>query len=105
MTRLAAWLKQACMQLGVDLDVDYEVRLSDGVALQSVGRIRGMGGSNGMLVFDSYDSIRSYTQRIVEAGFGYTVLDEPAINESFELEVFEDMFADWGWRRKSGQEG
>jgi hypothetical protein len=55
-----------------------------------------------MLLFRAYDEIRGHVQELIDAGYGFSVLDEPRPNAEFELTSFQVMFRDWGW---SGQLG
>lgn len=98
MTKLEDWLVRACDALRLPIDLGYAARLGDDVEVRSVARIQGVSDRGGMLVFRSYDDVRNFGDGLMRAGYGYTVLDEPRADESFDLNSFAEMFRDWGWR-------
>jgi len=63
----------------------------------TVARIRDLGAANGMLIFEKYEDFCELAERLLDAGYGFSVLDEPGQQEEFDLQSFEEMFADWGW--------
>ena len=97
MTMLESWLLKACDALGLQADVAYVANIGDGCAIQTVARIRHLGARNGMLVVRSYEDVQPFSERLSLAGYGYSVLDEPRIDEDFDLASFKEMFLDWGW--------
>lgn len=97
MNKLANWITQACDTLGLRADIGFSVVLNDGYELHTVARIRDVGAANGMLVVCNYDEVRAYADELIQAGYGYSVLDEPLANETFDLDTYRDMFLDWGW--------
>jgi len=98
MTKLADWFVKAGESCGLPVEVDFALRLSDGRQLNTIARISGVGGKNGMLVFSDYEVIRTDTAELLSMGFGYSIMDEPSFDETFDLAAFEDAFADWGWQ-------
>jgi hypothetical protein len=52
------------------------------------------GGKNGTIVVHDYNTIAGSTSKLVEAGYGYSVL-EPG-NE-YNREIIIEMLRDWGW--------
>ena len=97
MTTLQNWLLKACDALGLRADLAYVATLSDGQEVQTVARIRNLGAEHGMLVVRSYEDVRPFADCLARAGFGYSVLDEPGVDEVFDLDSFKEMFLDWGW--------
>lgn len=63
----------------------------------SVARIRNLGDQNGMLIFRDSNDLGQYGQRLVQDGYGYSVLGEPRGDETFDLDAYREMFCDWGW--------
>ena len=98
MTKLADWFVQAAAHCGLRVDVGFAVHLSDGRQLISLIRISGVGGDKGMLIFNDYDAIWPDAEEVLSMGFGYSVMSEPRSAETFDLALFEDVFADWGWQ-------
>lgn len=65
--------------------------------LAPVARLLDFGADNGMLIFvDGRDPLR-FTEQLVDAGFGYSVLGEGSPTDEFDLESFKEMLIDWGW--------
>jgi len=56
-----------------------------------------------MLVIRAYDEVRMYEDELINAGYGYSVLDEPQVVEEFDPDAFREMFADWGWCGEASQ--
>lgn len=97
MTTLENWISRACNVLGLHADFAFVVEVGSGHEVRAIARIRNLGAINGMLVFLNYDDIRPYVDELLQAGYGYAVLDEPRANEAFDLDSFKEMFLDWGW--------
>lgn len=97
MTRRVEWLKQAAEALDLAVELDWEVRLPGHKSIRATARVLNLGGPMGMLVFERYEDVRHLADHLVDAGFGYTVLDEPRADEDFDLESFVEMATDWGW--------
>lgn len=102
MSQLRSWLGRASVELGLQVEFDYKAILGDGRELLCLARIPYLGGPSGMLLFASSQAIGGHEKELLRIGFGYSVLDEPGQNESYDVDVFREMFVDWGW---SGNEG
>lgn len=97
MTRMVEWLERAAESLGLTVERDYEVHLPGHEAVRAAARVLYLGGPMGMLVFEHYDEAKRLADRLVDAGFGYTILDDPRVDEVFDLQSYMEMAADWGW--------
>lgn len=97
MATLERWISQACHALGLQVDLAYVVDVGDDREIRAVARIRGLGASNGMLVVRNYEDVRPYLETLARAGYGFSVLDEPRSDETFDLDSFRELFVDWGW--------
>jgi hypothetical protein len=95
--QMIEWLERAALSLGLVVERDYEVVLAGHATTRAAARILNVGGPMGMLVFARYEDAKHLADQLVRAGFGYTVLDQPRPNETFELESYREMAADWGW--------
>jgi hypothetical protein len=91
--------------LGLGVDLDFTVVVGHEQALRAVARIHNVGMINGMLIFYAYDDVQPYADELVRAGYGYAILDEPLINEEFDLDAYRDMFIDWGWQGSNEAHG
>ena len=97
MTTLESWISKACEALGLHADFAFVVDIGGGHRLVTVARIRNLGDQNGMLIFRDSNDLGQYGQRLVQHGYGYSVLGEPRADEMFDLESYREMFRDWGW--------
>jgi hypothetical protein len=97
MTKLETWIQRACDGTGLKVDFAFSVTCADGHQIRSVARIRNVGARNGMLVLHDYSEVRDHLECLRMAGYGFSVLDEPADDEVFDLESAMEMFRDWGW--------
>ena len=50
-----------------------------------------------MLVVGTFEEVQDYHSYLISEGFGYSVLDEPGDKEVFDLEIYREMFCEWGW--------
>lgn len=102
MNQASEWLWRACSELGLHIDLRFRTTLPSGRELTALARIADLGAPNGMLLFQSYDDIRDCVQVLRDAGYGYSIVDEPHHDEGFDLASFQEMFRDWGWRGALG---
>lgn len=97
MSRLANWISLACDELGLKTSLGHVITLAEGHELFVLIHVFGLGATNGMLIVSSYEDVHAYENVLIQAGYGYAVLDEPHNGEEFDLASFKDMFNDWGW--------
>ena len=97
MSKLKSATIEACRLLGLKAESDFIWNASDGGKCRAVVRIPSVGAKYGMLIFTSYYSIDPYIGEMIDSGFGFSVQSEPSEREEFDLELFKEMFADWGW--------
>ena len=102
MSQLSEWIWKACSASGLHAELDFTLTLPSGQQVIPVARIADLGAPNGMLLFRTYSDIGDSAQALLDAGYGYSVVDEPPPNEKFDLASFREMFRDWGWSGKLG---
>jgi hypothetical protein len=100
---LANEIWRACADLGLSVEIGYTMTLTGGKRLETIARIADLGAHNGMLVFSSYDAVRNMKDALRDAGYGFTVLDEPNSREIYDVETFRQIFRDWGWAGELGR--
>jgi hypothetical protein len=93
---LAQELWRACAELGLHAELDFRISLPGGHQVLSVARIAEVGACNGMLIFGN-DEVLKYSDALLEAGYGFSVLEEPGATQRFDLGEYKEMFSDWGW--------
>ena len=102
MNSLIQVLARACEELGLQIEFDFTLMLTDRSRIVALSHIPLLGAPSGMLIFRTYDEVQSHAEELIHAGYGYTVLDEPRPDECFDLESFKEMFIDWGWCGDAG---
>lgn len=103
MSPLAQGIWRACADLGLTVELRVHLALNGDQGVNAVARIADLGAPNGMLVFASYDEVRSLKDKLLDAGYGFSVLDEPNPGEEYDIESFKAMFRDWGWAGPLGK--
>jgi len=104
MSKLQDEILLACRQLKLQVDFDFQVTLDDGHKVKAAARVRDVGAKNGMLVVSDFEDIKNSVDSIINAGYGYSVIDEPGPSMQFDLESYAEMFRDWGWSGGKGRE-
>ena len=95
--RLRGQWRSAGEDLGFGVVEDFELRLSSGKRILVPVLVPCFGAINGMLVVTAFDQLEGATDELVEAGYGYSVMDEPREGEEYDRESFIDILVDWGW--------
>lgn len=97
MSKMRDWTIEACTRLGLAVESDFVWIAHDGIEVRPMLRIPAIGSKNGMLIFSTHGDIETYEDELVKEGYGYTVIGEPGEQEEFDIQSYEEMFADWGW--------
>jgi hypothetical protein len=97
MSRLAEALFKACGELDLQIEFDFILHMTNNAPIVAFAHIPCLGGRSGMLIFRTYDEVSASTAALHTMGYGYSVLDEPNQNESFDLESYKEMFIEWSW--------
>jgi hypothetical protein len=58
--------------------------------------VKDFGHTNGMLLVESYDSIKNIKNELNEKGYGYSVMPFDKRN-LFDIETIKSVLCDWGW--------
>ncbi|GLQ97275.1 hypothetical protein [Dyella mobilis] len=96
MSKSLSYLKAACRELGLQIEPGFVIKTQAG-AVQAEARIVHLGSVNGMLIFSNYSQLREHQSELLTGGYGFSVLDTPLHNETYDLESYIEMFRDWGW--------
>lgn len=97
MSRLRQQFRRASADLGIEIHEDFEVRLLSGDTFTAPILVSNFGGERGTLVIIDYGSIHHITSKIINTGYGYSTLDEPREDETYQRDAFIEMLSDWGW--------
>ena len=96
-SRLIQMWKEAADDLGLEITVPFDLTLGSGVKLHIPLLLRHFGGEEGMLVLSDYNTVKSISDELVQAGYGFSVLDEPRSEEKYVRQDYIDILIDWGW--------
>jgi len=96
-SRLASVWRRAAHLLGIEVVAPFVITLPSGAQLGAAVLVKRFGAPNGMLLMTDYTKVRHELNALEEAGFGFSVLEEPAEDEQFVLDEFVQMLRDWGW--------
>ena len=88
---------QIADQLGLSIEVPFEIFLSSGKKISVDVLLKNFGGKGGMCIVCDFDKIGECTDELVNLGFGFSTLSEPDIGEEIDLESTKEMLRDWGW--------
>ena len=97
MATLHRRIELACKLLHLRVETEFILELTNSPPIQTVAKIEHLGAPNGMLVLSNFESIQGHVDLIEAAGYGFSVLDEPEPSDAFDLELYRDVFRDWGW--------
>jgi hypothetical protein len=97
--RLSEYWLDAGKLLGFAVEAPYQLKLSDGRSFVFSARLPQFGAARGMLLAEHYESFTSAVEALVQAGYGYSVLDAP--NHPPSREDVLDVLQDWGWSASS----
>jgi hypothetical protein len=96
MSRFQRKWEAAGRRLGLQVDLDYRLQ-SMGFDLIVPVRLRDFGARRGMLLVTDYSMISPYAEALVDAGFGYSCLSEPAEKSETNDSTLIEVLLDWGW--------
>lgn len=95
--KLLQFWQKAASDLGLQITAPFSLLLSSGHRLEAMLLVHQFGGARGMLIFESYDEVAPYVNEIVDAGYGFSILDEPGECEEYNKKEYIELLADWGW--------
>jgi hypothetical protein len=89
------WADRAS-RLGLSVAIPFTLSV-DGATLAIPVLLRHFGGRNGMLLVTDYVLLRPRGDRLVELGYGYSCLNDPAWPDGEGDDALLDLLRDWGW--------
>jgi hypothetical protein len=99
--KLVDWIERAAQESGLEVQRNFTISFPDSEVVTSLIRVADIGGRNGMLIFNSYDALKTHAKELIEAGYGYSMMDEPSDADLFDLIELQEMFVEWGWHGNS----
>lgn len=97
MTHLQTELQRAAHDLGLKIVVPYTLDIRSGLQIRALALLPQIGAENGMLIVDSFAELKGIANELVDAGYGYSVLDDPLPSTEYDLHSYIEMFSEWGW--------
>lgn len=86
----------ASADFALEIVEDFETLLSSGKRVRVPLLLRHFGAERGMLITTEYDVIEDVAEELIDEGFGYSILDEPRGDESYDRDAFMEILDDWG---------
>ncbi|PJZ59075.1 hypothetical protein [Leptospira barantonii] len=96
MKLLQIW-QSVATELQIEIEVPNSFSLPNGEKINVEFIVKNFGAPNGMLIVSDYSSIQPFTEKILNAGYGYSTLDEPLDKEECSKENMKEILNDWGW--------
>lgn len=88
--------KRAAVDLGIDVIAPFEAQFSDGSLLKVSALVKDFGAARGMLVAADFQVLKPYTDKIVEAGYGFSSNLGSGPDE-YDRDYMIEVLEDWGW--------
>lgn len=95
MTRLQDWFVRVGTAHGFRVELDVAIPLASGRVVRAPVHLHGLGAPRGMLIATRWEDLQSSADELVAAGYGYSVMGEPAPGED-TMGSFQDLIDDWG---------
>jgi hypothetical protein len=96
-TKLLAFWEKAAKELRFEIEVPFSLLLDSDHEVKALFLVKQFGAPNGMLILSKNEDKQPYSDEIISAGYGYSVLSEPLKNEEFDSDDFIELLEDWGW--------
>lgn len=84
-------------ELGIDADIEYKVEIQGESPFVAPLRIRCIGGTNGMLLFERSTTPKPPLEAISRAGFGYSFFSTPTDGSVLRIDDMKELLLDWNW--------
>lgn len=94
---IGEYWKRAGNDLGIRIQSPFKLVLKDGLILEFEVLVKDFGAKLGMLITTDYKKIEPIEDKLVESGYGYSVLSEPTKERIYSVESFKNLLNDWGW--------
>jgi hypothetical protein len=94
---LASMWREAASDLGLEIVAPFSAHLGPAGRVDVAVLLRDFGADRGMLLVSDYTTVEQHAQRLVEAGFGYSVMSEPDPSERYSRDYIIEILEDWGW--------
>lgn len=95
--RLIDIWRTAANDLGITIVAPFSLKTTSGKIIEADLLVNNFGSSKGMIIVKRYESISQYTKEIAEMGYGFSVMDEPGVDENYDKDCFIEILTDWGW--------
>ncbi len=102
-SRLGARWTLIATKLGLRIIAPALISLPSGIQMEADALLLDFGGNEGMLLVINDEVVWPLRTAIVEAGYAFSVLDDPDPGGDSELDLHHiiDVLRDWGWSGKA----
>lgn len=92
-------LFRSCEELGLKIQLDYPIKLNDGLDVTVPVLLPQLGANRGMIVVSSFDEALAIEKKLELHGlkneYGFSCLSD--FSDKFDRSISIEMFSDWGW--------
>ncbi|MFZ5571546.1 MAG: hypothetical protein ACOZF0_14185 [Thermodesulfobacteriota bacterium] len=89
----------AAEDIGFIIVTPYRLKLPSGDQIFAELLVKDFGPPNGMLIVNKFDSVKLFTNEIINMGYGVSIIDNSYGQEPYDRQSFIEMLKDWGWNR------
>lgn len=89
--------EKASSDLGLSIITPFVLEVETNTFIEVDLLVKDFGADKGMLILQKFGIISMYEKKIIDMGYGYSVMSEPADNEEYIRSDFIELLNDWGW--------
>ena len=93
----------AARDLGLDVEVPFQLNLPSGEHLSAAVLLRKFGSAKGMALVRKYESVSSLRAELAECGYGFSVMSDPRPGSGYDRATIIEVVRDWGWTGPHGE--
>ena len=77
--------------------IPFVLNLRPGLQINAQALLPQLGAQKGMIIVNHWDELGGIATELVNAGYGYSVMDDHSPSEDYDLDTYIEVFSDWGW--------
>lgn len=94
---IADYWRIAADDLGLAVVTPFELQLPSGQRVRAEALVESFGAPRGMLIFTDAAAVLPYDDEIEQAGYGFSVMDNPGPGAIYQASDVQVVLNDWGW--------
>jgi hypothetical protein len=103
MTRLQSYLAKACGDLGLRVEIPFQVKFTDGSEISAQVLLPQLGAPRGTIIVTNFAELKGKEKELAEMGFSYSVMGEPQSDVDYKAGDCIETFSEWGWGSTEGE--